>query len=215
MFVEQLTKSYRARLGSIQDIQDRRRSANGSDLDFVSSFENFANENDLPLAPLDTGLLGTSLINTPQGSVMLSEILPGQDVVTQTGALARVRHVLPAETPKTALRIRAPYFGANRDLIIGNQQYLEITSEVAEYMFNVSTVCVPAWVFKDNSKVLHHELRRDDRMYQLQLDCADGYGLGNCHVCSLITPARAAEKKFLDDGEARAFATERRIGRYN
>lgn len=215
MFVEQMTKAHRVRIGSITEVLDRRRLANGQDGSLVSPFENFANENDSPLAPLDTGLLGASRINTPSGPVALGEIAIGQEVITSTGAIARVKHILHAETPKTALRIRAPYFGANQDLIIGASQFLEITSEIAEYMFDVSTVCVPAWVFKDNSKVLHHELHRDDRMYQLQLDCADGFGLGDCHVSPLLTPSKAGTKKILDDAEARAFSTERRIGQYN
>jgi hypothetical protein len=212
MFVEQIGKDLRAKLGSIEQIVGQRRAANGID-NVALPFENFANSNELPLAPIDTGLLGSSRINTPRGPVALADIAPGQEVLSRTGNVASVKHVLPVETSSTALRVRAPYFGANQDLIIGTNHHLEITSEIAEYMFGEATIRVPAWVFKDNSKVLHHELLRDDRMYQLQLDNEEGFVLGDCAVAPLLTALKTT--KCLNDAEARAFATERRIGQYN
>ena len=213
MFVEQIGKNLRAKIGSLDQMVGQRRTANGIDQTSVQPFGDFANANQLPLAPMDTGLLGSSRINTPNGPIALHDVALGQEILTSTGALARVRYVLPAQTPKTALRIRAPYFGANQDLIIGSNHHLEITSEIAVYMFGEATIRVPAWVFKDNSKVLHHELMRDDRMYHLQLDSENGFVLGNCAVAPLLSSSKST--KVLNEAEARAFATERRIGQYN
>lgn len=215
MFVEQITTMGRLKIGSLEMAPDQRLAANGVRSAITTPVDRIANENELPSAPLDTGMLGSTRINTPTGPVAIEELVIGQSIVTSSGKLARLSHILPAQTPKTALRIRAPYFGANQDVVIAEQHHLEISSEIAEYMFGQANVLVPAWVFKDNSKVLHHELTKSDCMYQLQIDATDGIAIGDCHVAPLLTGPKAQAKRFLNDAEARAFATERRIGQYN
>ena len=215
MFVEQLSKDSRTKIGSLATVQEQRLAANGPVTVFSSPDDQIANENTLPIAPIDTGLLGSTRINTPTGPVAIEELVIGQPIVTSSGELARLTYLLPAEKPKTALRIRAPYFGANQDFIIANNQFLEIQSEIAEYMFGEASVFVPAWVFKDNSKVLFHELGKSETMYQLQIDTTEGFGIGGCHIAPLLLGTRASGKRYLNDAEARSFATERRIGQYN
>jgi hypothetical protein len=215
MFVEQLKNKHRTKIGSMITTLDQRQTANGAVSTDVSIADRLANDNDLPLAPMNTGILGTTRVNTATGPVAIEELTIGQMIVTSSKKLARLSYILPAEAPRTVLRIRAPYFGANQDFVIANDQYLEIQSDIAEYMFGETRVFVPAWVFKDNSKVLHHELGKTDRMYQLQLDATDGFGVGDCNVAPYLSGPKTSGKRFLCDSEARAFATERRIGQYN
>jgi hypothetical protein len=215
MFVEQFTKNNRTKLGSVNATVDQRLAANGPVTQFLTPDDFIANENEMPIAPVDTGILGSMRINTPRGPVAIEELTAGQEIMTSAGKPVRLSHVVPAEKPQSALRIRAPYFGANQDLIVANNQFMEIHSEIAEYMFGETCVYVPAWVFKDNSKVLFHELEKTDVMYQLQIEATDGFGVGDCHIAPLLLGSKARSKRFLDNSEARAFATERRIGQYN
>lgn len=202
-------------MGSINTSVQSRLAANSGIRTPIVSDDGFANANTIPTAPIDTGLLGSTRINTATGPVAIEELKAGQTIITSSGDHARLLHILPAEKPKSALRIRAPYFGANQDFVVGNDHYLEIHSDIAEYMFGEVCVFVPAWVFKDNSKVLFHELEKTDAMFQLQIDGSDGIGIGNCHVSPLLVGSKTQDKRFLTDAEARGFATERRIGQYN
>ena len=215
MFVEQFNGKNRTRFGVMDGTQSMRRMANGLSVDFVTQEDRVANANELPVLGEGTGLLGVTRVNTPTGPVAIEELHVGQTILTAQNEHARLAHILPVERPKTALRIRAPYFGANQDVIIANQHFVEFTSEIAEYMFGEACVYVPAWALKDNSKVLHHELGKSDMMYQLQLDGQDTLGIGNCSIAAYHPGTKTDGKKYLSDAEARSFVLERRIGQYN
>ena len=215
MFVKEFTSTGSVRIGSYNVAPETRRSVNGVTTSTSASQTPFANDDALPVAPVNTGLLGSTRVNTRNGPVAIETLNAGQPILTSSGKQARVLFVLPAEKPTSALRIRAPYFGANQDFVIGNDHHIEVKSDLAEYMFGVSHVLAPAWVFKDNSKVLFHELTKSDMMYQIQIEGADGFGIGGCFVAPLLSGSKVDTKRILNDAEARAFATERKIGQYN
>ena len=215
MFVEQLNGKYRTRFGVMDGTQNLRRLADGQSVDFVSHTDRVANANELPVLGEGTGLLGATRVNTPTGPVQIEELTVGQTILTAHDQQARLTHILPVARPNKTLRIRAPYFGANQDIIIAEEHYVEFTSEIAEYMFGEACVFVPAWALKDNSRVLHHELGQSDTMYQLQLDGQDTLGIGNCSIAAYHPGTKADGKKYLSDAEARSFVLERRIGQYN
>ena len=50
---------------------------------------------------------------------------------------------------------------------------------------------------------------------QLQIKTSDGIGIGECNVTPMLVGSKADGKRFLSNAEARAFASERRIGQYN
>lgn len=215
MFVEEFTKSRGARIGSYNATLETRNSVNGSTTTSVWSQSSFANDDTLPVAPAETGILGSTRVNTSNGMVAVKDLVAGQQILNSQGCKARVSFLIPAKKPTTALRIRAPYFGANQDFIIGKNHLLEIEADLAQYMFGETCILVPAWAFKDGSKVLFHELVKSDVMYQIQIEGADSFSVGGCLIAPLLTGPKTNTKRILTDTEARAFATERKIGQYN
>lgn len=173
-----------------------------------------ANDNLQPLAKLDTGMLAQTRIQTPNGPTAIFDLKIGAAILDPFGKQATIRSILIAPTTRKALRLRAPYFGLDQDLIVGTNHLVTMTSDAAEYLFGEETVSVPAWALRDNRRVLHHELSSQDRLRQLQLDRPTDITIGKCAVGSyekLATPVA----KILNDSEARSFAAEYRTGFFN
>ena len=184
-----------------------KRRSNGIDVVFGQTAPDFANEPFAPVVPENTGLHGHTLIPTPTGSVAIQDIAIGDKVIDASGKTATVRHVATRAAGKTALTLRAPYFGLDQDLTIGLSHGIKITSEVAEYMFGEDSVIVPAWALKDDIKVRHTELASTETLYSLQLSQSTELAFGSCEVESNGMRIRT-ETRVLNDAEARSFALE-------
>lgn len=185
--------------------------ANGrdsADSDFQASH---ANVNLQPSAADGTGLMAATRVATPNGPRRVDELAPGDVVLNADGQQATVRHVLTAPAPRTAYMVRAPYYGLDQDAMIGPNQQIVVTSDIAEYLFGEETVMVPVWALSDSRKVLHAETRSKDLLYQVQLDTAAPLKIGNCAMAALYKDG-LTEGRALSDEEARCFATEHRLG---
>jgi len=172
------------------------------------------NTNDLPTAAPGAGVLGDTRISTPTGPCRIDELAPGDTVLDTNGNTARVRHVLKASAPRDAFYLRAPYFGLDHDAVMGPNQRIVVTSDVAEYLFGEEQVIVPVWALCDARKVQHFETRSTDQLYQLQLDTAAPVQIGNCAIAALHKHG-VTEGRVLSDEEARCFAAEHIIGFQN
>ncbi len=184
-----------------------KRSANGVDVVFGQTAPDFANEPLAPNPPAHTGLHGETLVSTPHGRVAIGDISAGDQVIDADGNTATVHCVATRPADKTALTLRAPYFGLDQDLTIGLSHGIKITSEIAEDMFGEATVIVPAWALKDDIKVRHAELAPSDLLYSLHLASGTQLSLGSCKVESNALRLRT-DAKLLNDAEARSFALE-------
>lgn len=84
------------------------------------------------------------LVETPRGKVAIADLRPGQFVLTSDNDLAQVRWVgrqwVPARGRFTPHLIRAPYFGAEHDLIMSAEQRLCLRGSEIEYNFGLETV---------------------------------------------------------------------------
>ena len=100
-----------------------------------------------PQGPLP-GLTGNVPVATPNGYVPAGYLKRGDLVLTQSGdavpVLQTVRQVMPAHGSLAPVRLRAPYFGLRRDVVVAPHQRLVIDGSQVEYLFGSEAVLVPA-----------------------------------------------------------------------
>ena len=99
-------------------------------------------------------------IATPWGAREVAQLRRG-DVVTRAedGAgvpvLQTVRRVVPARGSFRPIRLRAPYFGLQRDVLVAPDQRLVIGGSEVEYMFGRERVLVPARHLVNGVSAIH------------------------------------------------------------
>ena len=100
-----------------------------------------------PVGPMPT-LTSRVPISTTMGDRDAASLGRGDVVITDAGAavpvLRRVSRTVPALGSFRPVRLRAPYFGLQRDIVVAPQQRLVIGGSEVEYMFGREAVLVPA-----------------------------------------------------------------------
>lgn len=100
-----------------------------------------------PVGPMPT-LLPQTPIATPWGFTPLGQLQRGDTVHTRLDGVAPVIHsverTVPARGSFQPLRLRAPYFGLEEDVIVAPEQRLLIGGPEVEYLFGQEAVLVPA-----------------------------------------------------------------------
>ena len=101
----------------------------------------------MPIGPLPS-LDPATLVATPKGAVALAALRPGQIVTTATGGTAQIRWTggvsLPARGRFAPLHLRAPFYGARRDIHLAPCQRIHFRSTEVEYLFATHTVAARA-----------------------------------------------------------------------
>ncbi len=100
-----------------------------------------------PIGPMPT-LLPSTPLATPWGYKPAAQLQRGDTVLTQGSGvvpvLHRVSRTVPARGSFRPVRLRAPYFGLQQDIIVSPDQRLMIDGPEVEYLFNQEAVLVPA-----------------------------------------------------------------------
>ncbi|SLN22821.1 hypothetical protein ROJ8625_00896 [Roseivivax jejudonensis] len=100
-----------------------------------------------PVGPVPT-LTGPMPVETETGVVPVSDLGAGMHVCTRDNGVQRVvgriERVVPALGSFRPVRLRAPYLGLQRDLVVAPQQRLLIGGSEVEYLFGRETVLIPA-----------------------------------------------------------------------
>lgn len=100
-----------------------------------------------PLGPMPT-LLPSTPLATPWGYKPAFQLNRGDTVMTQASGvvpvLQRVSRTVPARGSYAPVRLRAPYFGLQQDIIVAPDQRLMIDGPEVEYLFNKEAVLIPA-----------------------------------------------------------------------
>ena len=100
-----------------------------------------------PHGPLP-GLTGNIPVATPNGYVPAGYLKRGDLVLTDSGdavpVLQTVQQVMPAHGSLRPVRLRAPYYGLRRDIVVAPHQRLVISGSQVEYLFGREAVLVPA-----------------------------------------------------------------------
>lgn len=136
----------------------------------------------LPAGPLPS-LPGSARIATPEGETRLQDLAPGHLVETDAG-VARViwagSETLPARGRFAPLRLRAPYFGAARDLILAPSQRLHLAGSEVEYLFGEEFVLAEARHLADQTAILPVRGLDTVRYHQILLDRAGVLRANGC-----------------------------------
>ncbi|MCZ4352942.1 Hint domain-containing protein [Roseovarius aestuarii] len=100
-----------------------------------------------PLGPMP-GLTSHVPVATPHGDVPVGRLKRGDTVLTSAGEIVpilhTVRQTLPARGSLRPVRLRAPYFGLKRDILVAPHQRLVIGGSQVEYMFGTEAALVPS-----------------------------------------------------------------------
>ncbi len=101
----------------------------------------------LPIGPMPS-LHPATPIATPGGYRPAEVLQRGDTVVTDSGdivpILHTIRHTVPARGSFAPVRLRAPYFGLQRDIVVAPEQRLVLKGSEVEYIFGQEAVLVPA-----------------------------------------------------------------------
>lgn len=174
-----------------------------------------ANVDAPPEAQPDMGVLGTTRVATPDGSCRVDELQVGDLVEDYQGTPTKVASVTIAAPTTNAILLRAPYFGLDQDLIIGQNHRLVMSNEAAEALFGEETVLMPVWALKDGKRAKFVELSRRERLYEVKLDNNNAMRVGACAVASKERLGATPIAQPLSDAEARGFSTVYRDGFFN
>lgn len=131
---------------SLQDLRDlmlgRGDQTFSQDIIFVGLSDRIE-----PLGPMPT-LLPSTPLATPWGYKPTSQLKRGDTVMTQNSGvvpvLQRVSRTVPARGSYAPVRLRAPYFGLQQDIIVAPDQRLVIDGPEVEYLFSKEAVLIPA-----------------------------------------------------------------------
>jgi len=100
-----------------------------------------------PVGPMPTLLPDTPLA-TPWGYKPADKLRRGDTVLTRDDGvvpiLQKVKRMVPARGSYHPIRLRAPYFGLQQDIIVSPDQRLIIDGPEVEYLFGQEAVLVPA-----------------------------------------------------------------------
>ena len=123
-------------------ITDPRQREMADDVAFVALSDQIE-----PLGPMP-GLAGSVPVSTPDGYLPVGHLKRGDLVLTEAGnvvpVLQTIRRTVPARGSFHPVRLRAPYFGLRRDIVVAPHQRLVIRGSQVEYMFGKEAVLVPA-----------------------------------------------------------------------
>ncbi|MGR3375809.1 Hint domain-containing protein [Salipiger abyssi] len=100
-----------------------------------------------PVGPMPA-LLGDIPVATPQGARQVRDLRCGDTVHTRDSGVVPVLHrasrLVPALGSFRPIRLRAPYLGLRRDIVVTPHQRLVIGGSEVEYIFGREAVLVPA-----------------------------------------------------------------------
>lgn len=100
-----------------------------------------------PIGPMPS-LTSAVPIATPQGYRPLRDLRCGDTVLSRDNGTVPVLHVVERTVPALGsfqpVRLRAPYFGLRRDIVVAPHQRLVIGGSEVEYIFGREAVLIPA-----------------------------------------------------------------------
>jgi len=141
---------------------------------------------DLPARAPWIGL--NTRVDTPDGPVRAADLQPGDLILTLDDGplpLLRVaRRELPSVGSFAPVLLRAPFFGATRDLLVSADQAVMLSGTLVEYHFGEDEVLVPAGALIDGRKALAEHRRPVTQSVALDLGCPALFTADGCVLMS-------------------------------
>ena len=128
-------------------------------------------------------------VETPRGRTAVADLRPGQFIKTIDGDLAQIRwvgsQVLPARGRFTPHLIRAPYFGAEHDIVMSAEQRLCLQGSEIEYVFGLEKVGVRVSQMQNTRSILPVKGVPTVEYHQLLLDRPAIFSVSGVNVSGL------------------------------
>ncbi|PHQ96615.1 MAG: hypothetical protein COB39_11765 [Marinosulfonomonas sp.] len=136
-------------------------------------------------------IAGHSPIDTPNGLVPIEALKCGDLVTTVDNGPQPIRWICERCVPTRGLfqplRLRAPYFGLTRDILVAPEQRLVFENTEIEYLFGVESVLVEARHLTNKVNVILEPAKADSiRLYQLLFDHHEIITVAGCRMESLF-----------------------------
>ena len=126
-----------------------------------------------PVALMPAFAAGTR-IDTEHGPMLVENLRRGDKLRTASGGYAPIRWLIMREVPCAGyfapVRLRAPYFGLNRDLLVAPDHRLVLSGDDTEYLFGSDAVLVEARHLTAGASATLEERQGLVRLYHVLLD---------------------------------------------
>lgn len=132
-----------------------------------------------------------SPIETPFGMVPIEQLKPKDMVMTADHGPQPVRWVCSRTVPMTGLfcplRLRAPYFGLTRDILIAPEQRIVFENDEVEYLFGEESILAEARHIANQTNVIPEASNaKNIDLYQLLFDQHQIINVAGCKMESLF-----------------------------
>jgi len=129
-----------------------------------------------------------TLVDTLRGPVPAGRLRPGDHILTLDDGplpLLRVTHRdLPSAGFFAPVLLRAPFYGAQRDLLVSADQPVMLSGTLVEYHFGEDEVLIPAGALIDGRKALAEHRRAVTSSVALDLGCPALFTADGCVLMS-------------------------------
>ncbi len=129
-----------------------------------------------------------TLVDTLAGPVPAGRLRPGDRILTLDDGplpLLRVTHRdLPSAGFFAPVLLRAPFYGAERDLLVSRDQPVMLSGTLVEYHFSEDEVLIPAGALIDGRKALAEHRRAVTSSVALDLGCPALFTADGCVLMS-------------------------------
>ena len=151
-------------------------------------------------------------VDTPDGAKMIDQLEPGDQILTEDHGPQTVRWVGAREVPARGqfqpIRLRAPYFGLNRDLLVAPEQCLLIGGAEVEYLFGEEEVLVQARHLVNGVSALWEKTGPTVQLYHVLLDEHEVISISGCQLESLYVGSIGTDAALLQTTMLRGLAPE-------
>jgi len=141
---------------------------------------------------LIAGIAAASPVETPNGPVFVQNLRVGDLVSTLDDGPQPLRSLIVRDVPAHGhyqpLRLRAPYFELNQDIMVARNLRLLIEGDMVEYLFGEEEVLINAEHLQDTYSVLPETRLKTIRYYQLLFDRPEILNVAGSSVESLFRP---------------------------
>jgi hypothetical protein len=141
-----------------------------------------------PIGPMPS-VIGSLPVLTPFGYRAVEDLRCGDTVTTRQNGVVPVLSQISREVPALGsfqpVRIRAPYFGLRRDLVVAPHQRLVIGGTDVEYLFGREAVLIPAASLVNGFAAYFEEEAHLVRYHQLLLPGHEPFVSGDTELESL------------------------------
>ena len=151
-------------------------------------------------------------VETPDGPVMIDQLKPGDMILTEDHGPQPVRWVGAREVPARGqfqpIRLRAPYFGLTRDLLVAPEQCLLIGGAEVEYLFGEEEVLVQARHLINGVSAIWEKSGPTVQLYHVLLDEHEVIRIAGCQLESLYVGSLGTDAALLQTTMLRGIAPE-------